>query len=634
MTHERYYTIGMAGHIDHGKTALTKALTNIDTDRLKEEKERKISIEPGFAPLPLKDSDLKVSVIDVPGHEKFIRQMIAGVAGIDLVLLVIAADEGIMPQTKEHFEILSLLEVQHAIFVITKIDKSDQEMIQLIEEDIADFVKGTSYEGSPVIKVDSLSGKGISQLQVLIEQTLQPLPHRGSDGSFRMPIDQVFSLKGIGTVVRGTVYEGMVKQEDDLYILPKNYRVRARQIQVHKQNVSEAYAGQRAAINITGLSHQDIKRGDVLVKSRHHFVITRTIDVSLRLTQNIQYPVKQRTPVKLHTATSEVLGKIVFFDRNDTQNDQEEILCQLRLEEAVVVNRGDRFILRRATPVETIGGGWIINPKGQKYKFGKQTIDMLKQKKEGSPEEQIVQLLKQKRCLTDQDFIQQLSIAPSELEHYLAELLKKDEVHIMNNCYLLAETMHDMEEDILNRLHQYHEQFPMRPGINKPELLQSMKLPDRVMDGILDLEIKKEKIKREGQYVSLFNFIPHFPSNWQARFERARNHLKEDGLTVKEWKEYLEEEGIPESLFQDFKQYMIHTSQAFELTEKYMIDTEVFFLSLSRLYQHTDRRFHLKEAKDIWNVSRKYLIPLLELTDQLKYTKRMDQEREWLKQPD
>src|SRR3954451_8255563 len=292
-----YFTIGMAGHIDHGKTSLTKALTNVDTDRLKEEKERQISIELGFAPL-YEDEDIQISVIDVPGHERFIRQMIAGVGGIDLVVLVVAADEGFMPQTREHLEILKFLGVKGGIVAITKIDRVEEEFVELVKEDIFTELGNTVFEKAPYVLVDSVSHKGIEQLKTMIIETLKEQEMRDAKGAFRLPIDQVFTVKGQGTVVRGTVYEGTVEEGQTLKIMPEGLEVKARQIQVHHKQAQKAYAGQRTAINLAGVSKEDLERGNVLVSSEH-FIVTKTVDVAIRVVEDLDYMVKQRMPIKL-----------------------------------------------------------------------------------------------------------------------------------------------------------------------------------------------------------------------------------------------------------------------------------------------------------------------------------------------
>src|SRR5699024_3154892 len=292
----------MAGHIDHGKTALTKALTGVDTDHLKEEKERNISIEPGYASF-INDKQLEVSIIDVPGHEKFIRQMIAGVAGIDMVILVIAADEGVMPQTKEHLDILSLLGIEHGLIAMTKVDQADEELLEIVIDDVKEAMKGTFLEKTSIYMVDNISKKGIPELRIALKEMLLQINKKNSQKSFRLPIDQVFTVKGQGVVVRGTVYDGEVSQGDRLNVLPLNKEVRVRQIQRHHKQKERASSGQRTAINIGGISHEEISRGDVLVIDDFYSISDR-VDVVFHPLKDMKYRIKQRQPIKLFFGSS------------------------------------------------------------------------------------------------------------------------------------------------------------------------------------------------------------------------------------------------------------------------------------------------------------------------------------------
>ena len=459
---KRYFTIGMAGHIDHGKTSLTKALTNVDTDRLKEEKERQISIELGFAPL-YEDNEIQISVIDVPGHERFIRQMIAGVAGIDLVVLVVAADEGVMPQTREHLDILKFLGVKNGLVAISKIDRVDEEFIELVKDDILEELTGSVFEDAPFVLVDSLSKKGIEELKELIIKTLKEQEMRDAKGAFRLPIDQVFTVKGQGTVVRGTVYEGTVEEGQTLKIMPEGLEVKARQIQVHHKPAQKAYAGQRTAINLSGVSKEDLERGDVLVSSEH-FIVTKTVDVAIRVVEDLDHMVKQRMPIKLHIGTTEVMGRIVFFDRNELKEENGEILCQLRLEEEILTKRGDRFILRRPSPQETIGGGWVIDPRGNKYRFGNQTIEELEKKKVGSPKERITAAIFEAKSLPVSELIKRTALDEETLNEFLDD---EDFVFYNGKEYTLRMLINSIEEDIYDRLLDFHQTHSMKAGLNK-----------------------------------------------------------------------------------------------------------------------------------------------------------------------
>lgn len=625
---KRYFTIGMAGHIDHGKTSLTKALTNVDTDRLKEEKERQISIELGFAPL-FEDRDIQISVIDVPGHERFIRQMIAGVAGIDLVVLVVAADEGVMPQTKEHLEILGFLGIRAGIVAITKIDRVDEEFIDLVKDDILEELTGTVFEEAPFVLVDSLSKKGIEELKELIIETLKNQEMRDAKGAFRLPIDQVFTVKGQGTVVRGTVYEGTVEEGQSLLIMPEGIEVRARQLQVHHKPAQKAYAGQRAAINLSNVSKEDLERGDVLVSSKH-FNVTRTIDVAIRVVEDLDYMVKQRMPIKCHIGTAEVMGRIVFFDRNDLKEENAEILCQLRLEEEIVTKRGDRFIIRRPSPQETIGGGWVIDPRGEKYRFGLQTIEELEKKKEGTPKERLIAALTEEKSLPMPELIKRTAL---DEETLLAELSGEDFLLYNGKEYTLQSLVMVIEEDIYDRVNDYHNAHPMKQGINKAELLQTLQkfYPKSLIDYVIEQGSRKGVFGRLEQYVFLAEFTPHVPRSWQKRIENMLDVLKKDGLKVRYVDDYFKDAGIPEGLRMDMKRFLEGQGDIVPLDEQFYWHGELFAEAVSTLRKQTGEEFEVGDAKDALDLSRKYMIPFLERLDAKGLTKRVENKRVWQK---
>jgi selenocysteine-specific elongation factor len=623
---KRYFTIGMAGHIDHGKTSLTKALTNVDTDRLKEEKERQISIELGFAPL-YEDNEIQISVIDVPGHERFIRQMIAGVAGIDLVVLVVAADEGVMPQTREHLDILKFLGVKNGLVAISKIDRVDEEFIDLVKDDILDELTGTVFEDAPFVLVDSLSKKGIEEIKELIIHTLKEQEMRDAKGAFRLPIDQVFTVKGQGTVVRGTVYEGTVEEGQTLKIMPRGVEVRARQIQVHHKPAVKAYAGQRTAINLSGVSKEDLERGDVLVSSEH-FLVTKTLDVAIRVVEDLDHMVKQRMPIKLHIGTAEVMGRIVFFDRNEIKEENGEILCQLRLEEEILTKRGDRFILRRPSPQETIGGGWVIDPRGNKYRFGNQTIEDLEKKKIGSPKERITVALMEAKSLPVNELIKRTSLDEGTILEHLAG---EEFVLYDGKAYTLQLLIHSIEEDIFDKLQDFHQLYSMKIGINKAELLQSMqkRVAKPLLDYVVENGITNQIFNRKGQFVSLASFVPHVPKSWAKRTENLVIELKKGGLKVRYLKDYFADAGIPDNLEADLRRFLEEQEQLVLLDDQFAYHGDVFKQAVEKLRGQTGLEFEVGDAKDVLELSRKYMIPFLEKMDSLGLTKRVENKRVW-----
>ncbi|WP_034263247.1 selenocysteine-specific translation elongation factor [Bacillus sp. J33] len=623
---KRYFTIGMAGHIDHGKTTLTKALTNVDTDRLKEEKERQISIELGFAPL-YEDEGIQISVVDVPGHERFIRQMIAGVAGIDLVVLAVAADEGVMPQTKEHLEILDFLGIRNGIVAITKMDRVDEEFIGLVKEEIFEELKGTVFEDVPFVITDSLSGKGINDLKQLIIHTLKEQDTKDAKGAFRLPIDQVFTVKGQGTVVRGTVYEGMVKEGQSLKIMPKGHEVRARQIQVHHQPATSAFAGQRAAINLTGVSKEDIERGEVLVSSEH-FSVTKTIDVSLRTVEDLEYIIKQRMPIKCHIGTAEVMGRIVFFDRNELKDHAGEILCQLRLDEEIVAKRGDRFILRRPSPQETIGGGWVIDPNGEKYRFGLQTIEDLNKKKEGSPKDRMIAALAEGKSLSLPEIMAKTSLDEQTVNEMLMD---GDFLQISSKDFSLASLTESVEEEVYGRLHEFHHENPLKQGLNKAELLQIMQssYPKALIEYVIHSGIENGNFRRKGQYLQNADFQPCVPKNWQKRTENLLEDLKKDGLKVKHFDDYYSSAGLPDNLKGDIKHFLEEQGTITPIDGQFYWHGDRFREAVNKLKKGTGAEFEVGDAKEILGLSRKYIIPFLEKLDIAGFTNRVENKRVW-----
>ncbi|TWI59292.1 selenocysteine-specific translation elongation factor [Halalkalibacter nanhaiisediminis] len=622
-----HYTVGMAGHIDHGKTTLTKALTNIDTDRLKEEQERQISIELGYAPLKLND-EMEVSLIDVPGHERFIRQMIAGVAGIDLVMLVVAADEGVMPQTREHIDILRLLGIEQGIIVVTKMDRVDEEMHELVELDIRETVEGTFLEDAKVFFVDSKSGVGIDQLKTELAHELAGLSSRDASGAFRLPIDQVFTVHGQGTVVRGTVYEGVVKEGDVLEILPQKKSVRARQLQVHHEPRQNGRAGQRVAVNLGGIGKDEIKRGDVLAASGH-YEATDTIDVSLHTVAELRYSIKQRSAIKLHIGTAEVYGKIVFFDRNELTEGNEEMVCQLRLDEPIVTRRGDRFILRRPTPMETIGGGTVIDAHGQKYRFGEETVRTLEQKKAATPEEQFQQLILEKKLLTIKEASNSVHLSEEQLAKWMDE---QAQFIILPTGEITSEkVIQSLRESIEAELAHYHLEYPLRQGIKKAELVQSylQTYPKKILEWMIEEGGDKQWLTLEGPYVALGSHSPHPPEKWAKRVEHVMKAIQEEDLQVSPVFEHIQKQQIPQDLFEELIHYFHQQEILFQIDDKLSIHAEPFKQAIREMKEKTNESFSLQEAKEVTGLSRKYLVPFLEKIDKLGLTIRQEQERRW-----
>lgn len=624
---KQHYTIGMAGHIDHGKTTLTKALTGINTDHLKEEQERSISIEVGFASF-IDEEKLEVSLVDVPGHENFIRQMIAGVAGIDLVILVIAADEGIMPQTREHLAILSLLGIDQGVIVLTKMDQADPELLEVVLEDINETLRGTFLEDAPLFKVDSLSEKGIPDLKAALRTELSNMTKTATNTSFRLPVDHAFTVKGQGVIARGTIYNGDVKQADRLKLLPSGKEARVRQIQTHGKQVDSAYEAQRTAINLGGVTLEDVSRGDVLVED-DFYAITGRIDIAFESIPSLKHSINQRQLVKLHIGTTEVMGKIIFFDRNEvTENNTEEILCQLQLDKSIVVARGDRFILRRPTPIETIGGGWVIDPSAGKYRFGENTIDELKLKQEGTTKDRIVALLNEKSLLTKAEILKQMAIDELEFNEVSGNLLEVKKTH-----FTLTSVFDRTKSRITAQIKNFHDAFPMRLGINKAELMSELKThdPTILLEMALESLDQKNEIKINEQYISLEGVNPSLPPQWEKKLESIEAKLIEQNAETEKWSDLIASQKIPDDIQKEFYYFLIQTERAFEFNDERLISQATVDEMIKKLLNETDRQdFTLQIARDVLQLSRKNLVPFLELLDRLEYTQREGNTRSWI----
>ena len=463
--------IGTAGHVDHGKTALIKALTGIETDRIKEEKKRGITIELGFAYLDLPDGE-KAGIIDVPGHEKFVKNMLAGAGGIDLALLVIAADEGFMPQTREHLGILSLLNIPEGIIVITKKDMVDEDWLEIVCDDIRNEVKGTFLENAQMIPVSSYTGEGIEELKQAIFQLIdQKTQIKNLDVPFRIPIDRIFSVEGFGTVITGTLIEGKMKIGDPVTIYPSRIESRIRNLQVHSHDVEEAYAGQRVAVNLAGLKKSDLNKGDVVaVPDSMH--TTMMIDIKLTILKDCEREILNATRLHLYHGARDVLCKVVLLDR-DSISAGESCYAQLRLEEEIAVKTGDRFVLRFYSPLETIGGGVILDSNPFKHKRNDpQVLESLNIKENGSDKEKISAALKDYSSRFETlSFLQvQTAIPKEQFDQQIQKLIKdKTAFRINDNVVIHSDYLSHLKDTAVKMLTAYHEENPLRDGMKRDE---------------------------------------------------------------------------------------------------------------------------------------------------------------------
>ncbi|WP_202078371.1 selenocysteine-specific translation elongation factor [Caldalkalibacillus salinus] len=629
---EQHYTLGIAGHIDHGKSTLTKALTGKVTDRLKEEQDRNISIELGFASFPLSNGK-NVGVVDVPGHERFIRQMVAGVAGIDMVLLVIAADEGVMPQTKEHIDILNLLGIKRGLIVLTKVDAVDEEFLELVRESVREETAHTFLQEASIHEVDSLSGKGIDLLKQEIEAYMAHVPARPIHGIARLPIDRVFTKKGFGTIVTGTMYQGKVSVGDELDLLPSGKNVKVRNIQVHDQPRDSAYAGQRVAVNISDVHVDDVHRGDVLV-TKDTVEPTQRIDIELKILDDLDFELKQRSEVRLHIGTAEVLSRLILFDRNELQPG-DTCYAQLELKEPITTLFEERFVLRRPTPMTTIGGGSVIDPYATKHKFGADTIEQIAMKKEGDIGARAAHVLEQSGVIPLSELTHQLGVSQSDWEQDISSpeekgLKQLDDDKGQQTLLTTLSFWENIWQGIQEELDKYHKRYPLREGIERVQLQKRYfsNLATAQWNLVLKVAEQEEKVAIKQELVSSHGFTAVLKPKDQEIWENVKSQMDNNPIEVPVWSSLLPSD-MPAERQEDLQRLLLRRGEVVSLGEDRVLYTPIFERLVSDLQKQTPETFAIADVRPVFNTSRKYLIPFLEALDAHGYTVRRDNERTW-----
>lgn len=613
--------VGTAGHIDHGKTALVKALTGHDTDTLAEEKKRGISINLGFTGFQLPNGRT-LGIVDVPGHERFIKNMLAGATGIDAALIIIAANEGIMPQTREHMDILSYLGIQKFLIVLTKIDLVDEEFKELVIEDIQSFIKGTFLEGSKIVEVDSVSRKGFNDLIRELEILTSNIRERSFTKKPRMNIDRVFSVKGYGTVVTGTLMEGVLKAEDELVVYPQGIVTKVRNLQVHEHNVESAYAGQRTAINLSNVAVDELKRGNTVATKDGVFVTDR-IDVKFSIVKTAKLEMGRFYKLKLYVGAAEEVARFVPITHKKVKAGDEGY-GQILLDHEIAVLKGDRFVLRTISPVTTIGGGVIIDPKAGKYKNNpEERLKSLQMKDSASSKEIIEEYIKNNPFSTHDQIAAFLNKDIKEEE--LKELEADETILFIEKQYIHAEyLMHYryMVEDILN---DYHKKNRLRRGIPKAELLEKLDLSHKKQcETMLKYLAGKNLVRLEQNLVSCYDFEPALTEGQKKVKAELAEKILESGytfLTAGELTENArEKQQVLEFMLQDG--FMVLPGQYILAEDQYKKAKE----RAERLF-HENGVLKLPDFRDSIGTSRKFALMLLERFDQEKFTRRQGDDR-------
>lgn len=628
----RNIIIGTAGHIDHGKTTLIKALTGRETDRWEEEKRRGITIDLGFTYFDLPDGN-KVGIIDVPGHEKFIKNMLAGVVGMDMVLLVIAADEGIMPQTTEHLNILNLLGVKNGIVVMTKCDMVDEEWISLVKEDIKENLKSTFLEDTPIVEVSSKTGDGIDNLVKEISNLAEKgVKERELNTIPRLPIDRVFSITGFGTVITGTLISGTLKKGDEVEVYPVNKLCKIRNIQVHSSDSEVAYAGQRTAINLSNIRKIDIYRGCVIapVNSMKN---TMMLDVKLNMLKSSKRIVVNRSRLHLYTGTSEILCRVVLLDR-DELSPGESCYAQLRLEEEIAVRRGDKFIVRFYSPLETVGGGEIIEPVPLKKKrFDDNLIEELKIKEKGSGAEVIEKIIKEAKELVSVSFLaKKTALSETEIKDNI-EILEQEEkislFKVKNDIFVWHKSFEiEIEENLEKYLFNYHKENKYQKGAKKSEI-KSRFLPNMkqlLFDMVIQLFVQKGIINQKDEFISLPYFSIEYDEDYKKIEEKTLNIINEAKFEFLKIDELIQK--VNNSLAEDMVSLMISEKNLVKFSD--LVTTMKLYEKAKNIlveFLSKNEKITAAQYRDLLNTNRKMAIALLEHFDMIKLTKRVENDR-------
>ena len=622
--------VGTAGHIDHGKTTLIKALTGRNTDRWEEEQRRGITIDLGFTYFDLKNGD-RVGIIDVPGHEKFINNMVAGVVGMDLVLLVVAADEGIMPQTREHMDILGLLEIKKSILVINKCDLVDEEWLELVEEEIQEELEGTFLEGAPVVKVSAATGQGLDELTDTIQQLMSDeVVAKDTQTIPRLPIDRAFTLSGFGTIITGTLISGTITREDVLEMYPIGKECKIRNIQVHGQNQDKCYAGQRVAINLSNVKKKEIRRGCVLAP-KNSMKNTDLLDVKLKVLEDSMRILTNHERLHLYTGTSEILCRAVLLDKEQI-GPGEEGLVQLRLEEEIAVKRGDRFVVRFYSPMETIGGGIVLEPNPvRKKRFDAQAIEELKKKESGSLGDVMELQIKEHgdTMITLAELAKVMAHSVDELKEYLEELEESGTIFVFpmkKDTYLWhRDSEFAVRQKIEETLQKYHSEHPYRYGMKKAEIHNTFlkKIKPNIFDAYIERMTGENVYGRREEYLSLPGYEVPKDAMYLQTEKLIEDTFEKAGYDFVRFSE-IDFGKIPRQTAEDVVLMMIDEGKVLRINEEMFTMKHLMDEAKEKIQNHLkeENLITIAQVRDMFSTSRKSAKPILEYMDSIKVTKK------------
>ncbi len=627
--------LGTAGHIDHGKTSLIKAVTGVNTDRLKEEQERGITIELGFASMDL-SGGRHLGIVDVPGHEKFVKNMVAGATGIDMVSMVIAADEGVMPQTREHLEICALLGIQHGLIALTKTDLVDEEWMELVTEDIREFFRGTFLEDCAIVPVSSASGDGIQEFVAALDALSATVPERSVTNLFRLPVDRVFSMKGFGTVITGSLVSGKINVGDSITIYPSMTTSKVRGIQVHNESVETAGPGMRTAINFQGLEKASVNRGEV-ISTPGSLKPSYMVDVSLHFLNSNRKPAKNRTKVRFHTGTSEVFGYLVLLDRDELKPG-EDIVAQLRLDTPVSLVRDDRFVIRSYSPVRTIGGGKVLNPVPQKHKqFQTDVVEGLKGLIKSEPQE-IVSFHVQDAGVagvTFSDLVIMTNLPEKQLTSITQALSSVREIIQIDKDtrrFVHKIIFDSLQNDTALNLENYHKANPLKAGMSKEELKSKfpVKAADKLFSAVMNQMLKAGKTVQEGEAVRMADHKVSLGIDQADIKKKVLDIYLKAKLQPPYFKEVTRTLEVDPARAKDVLMLLVKEGTMIKAKEDLFFHLEPYEDLRKRLVDFlvANEEITTPQFKEMTGASRKYIIPLLEYFDAKNVTIRVGDSRQ------
>ena len=626
--------VGTAGHVDHGKTMLIKALSGIDTDRLKEEKKRGITIELGFAHLDLPDGQT-VGIVDVPGHEKFVKNMLAGAGGIDIALLIVAADEGFMPQTREHLGILSLLDIPQGIIVITKKDLVDDEWLEMLIEDTKEEVKGTFLADAPILCVSAQTGEGIEDLRREIARQAALAPPKNLKIPFRLPIDRVFSIDGFGTVVTGTLTQGQMEEGADVMIYPEGRVTKIRNLQVHSHTVQQAYAGQRVAVNLANIKKSELSRGDTLAKP-NSMDVTHMIDVRLEVLADSARSIENHSRLHFYHGARDILCKVVLLDR-ETLEPGQSCYAQLRFTDPVAVKRKDRFVVRFYSPIETIGGGVILEGNPRRHKrFDPAVLQELSIKESGSVTDKLLQALVDHAAAPVPVSALEKQLELSEEEEASTALLQLVEqgqaAYVTDQVVLAQKTLDELASVLEQALEKYHRENPLQAGMKveqtRPLLLKGK--DPALCDAILGRLAEDGRIQLAAGRVAKPGFAVVFSPKHQRIRERLLTLYREGKFAPPQLDELYQSEFAKDAAAaKQVVEALVSSGELVLVSAQIAFLGEYYAQALSMLQDFVQEHgsISLAQFRDLLGTSRKYALSLLEYWDRQKVTKKQGEDR-------